>query len=347
MWVKGELFDDLQSVATRFADRLGDDVQPHLFDRISWYELTKAFARPEAHPLIAHAHAKGHDAWLFLDRKGRRTGQGLGSWYTLAYRPVFSKDVPDKVGFALLVAMARRLRKALSSIRLEPVPEADGTKDLLLRAFRKAGWSVSAAPKTGNWFTDVRGVQFADFWSRRPGQVRSTHDRRAKKFPMKLHIHSEVSPELWAHYESIFADSWKGEEGAPDFLRALAEHHAQNGSLRLGIASFEDRSIAAQLWTVDHGRAIIHKLAYREEAAPMSPGTLLSAAMFRHAIDTDHVQTISYGTGDDGYKRDWMDRRDQLFVLEFFNPLSVSGLLGMTRSAVSRTWKTLKLRKKT
>jgi CelD/BcsL family acetyltransferase involved in cellulose biosynthesis len=79
----------------------------------------------------------------------------------------------------------------------------------------------------------------------------------------------------------------------------------------------------------------------------MSPGTLLSAAMFRHAIDTDKVQSISYGTGDDGYKRDWMDQRDQLHILEFFNPLSVTGLFGMAKSAASRAFNALKTRKKT
>ena len=345
MWVKGELFDDLTSVAARFADRLSDEAQPHLFDRLSWFELTKGYACPEARPLIAHAHAQGHDVWLFLDRTKPQTARGLASWYTLAFRPVFSADTPEHIRYNLLVAMARRLRKTLGRFRLEPVPERDGTRDLLVRAFRKAGWSVAASPKTGNWFTDVGGIDFANFWARRPGQVRSTHDRRTKKFPMDLHILSEVSPDLWAHYEAIFADSWKGEEGAPEFLRALAEHHGKAGSLRLGFASLDGRPIAAQMWTVDHGHAIIHKLAYREESAAMSPGTLLSAAMFRQAIDTDKVKTISYGTGDDGYKRDWMDQRDQLFILEFFNPLSLTGLIGMARSAASRAWNALKPRK--
>jgi CelD/BcsL family acetyltransferase involved in cellulose biosynthesis len=164
---------------------------------------------------------------------------------------------------------------------------------------------------------------------------------------MDLHVHSEVTTNLWSQYEAIFADSWKGDEGAPEFLRALAEHHSKKGSLRLGFASYEGRPIAAQLWTVDHGHAIIHKLAYRDDSGQMSPGTLLSAAMFRHAIDTDKVKSISYGTGDDGYKRDWMDQRDQLYILEFFNPLSVTGLLGLAKSAASRAWNALKPRKKT
>lgn len=347
MWVKGELFDDLPAIAARFGERLSDEAQPSPFDRLSWFTRTQSLAKPDARALIAHAHAQGHDAWLFMDRVDKQRAQALASWYTLAYRPVFSEDVPDNIKRVLLVALARRLKKTLSTMQIEPVPELDGTTDLLVRSFRKAGWSVVASPKTGNWFADVAGLDFATFWTLRPGQVRSTHDRRKKKFPMDLQIYSELTPELWADYEAIFADSWKGEEGAPAFLRSMAEHASKIRSLRLGFASFEGRPVAAQLWTVDHGQAIIHKLAYRDDAASMSPGTLLSAEMFRHVIDVDHVDRISYGTGDDGYKRDWMDQRDQLHIIEFFNPVSLSGFIGILRSAISRLVNSLKPGKKT
>ena len=163
---------------------------------------------------------------------------------------------------------------------------------------------------------------------------------------MDIRIHTQVTDAVWSDYQQVFDASWKGEEGSPGFLRALAEHAAQTGTLRLGIARWNSRPVAAQLWTVDHGRAIIHKLAYREDAASMSPGTLLSAALFRHAIDVDQVATISYGTGDDAYKRDWMDEREQLFILEFFNPWSVSGLLGIARSAVGGALHSLTHRRK-
>lgn len=345
MWVKGELLDDLPTVAARFGERLSDTAQPHLFDRLSWLWLTHSQIHPNSKPLIAHAHAQGHDAWLFLMRHKRNHADGLGSWYTLSYRPIFSNGVPDDVRRPLLIAIARRLKKGLGTIRLEPVPERDGSKDLLLNAFRRAGWSTSSVPKTGNWFSEIAGSDFDAFWQARPGQVRSTHDRRLKKFPMEVAIYDAYSDDLWQQYESVFADSWKGDEGSPAFLKAMAKHQSTQGALRLGFASFEGQPVAAQLWTVDHGTAIIHKLAYRDEAAHMSPGTVLSAAMFRRAIETDKVNLISYGTGDDGYKRDWMDRRDQLHIIELFNPTSLSGLTGMFRSALGRVARALKGRK--
>src|SRR3546814_1064470 len=76
------------------------------------------------------------------------------------------------------------------------------------------------------------------------------------------------------------------------------------GTLRLGFARLEDQPVATQLWTVENGVALIHKLAHDQGFDGASPGSLLSHAMFAHAIDRDHVATIDYGTGDNGYKTD-------------------------------------------
>ncbi len=65
--------------------------------------------------------------------------------------------------------------------------------------------------------------------------------------------------------------------------------------------------MAAQFWTVENGIAYIHKLAHRTGARSLSPGTTLSAALFAHVIDVDHVTLVDFGTGDDPYKRDWME----------------------------------------
>ena len=58
-------------------------------------------------------------------------------------------------------------------------------------------------------------------------------------------------------------------------------------------------------------------------------------AMFRSALDEDHVSRIDYGTGDDAYKRDWMETRAPLWRLEAYNPRSLSGLVGAARAKAS------------
>ena len=56
-------------------------------------------------------------------------------------------------------------------------------------------------------------------------------------------------------------------------------------------------------------RAYIFKLAYDEEYAKWSAGTVLTAHMFRHELDIDRVVEIDYLTGDDPYKGAWMTQR--------------------------------------
>src|SRR3546814_9220867 len=87
----------------------------------------------------------------------------------------------------------------------------------------------------------------------------------------------------------------------------------------MGIARSDGLAVAAQLWTVENGVALIHKLAHREDAGAGSPGTLLSHAMFRHVIDTDKVTRIDFGPGADAYKRDWMESVRPLYQIDFYN----------------------------
>ncbi len=335
MWVKGELFDDFDAAALAARGSLDRLEQPNMFDRLDWFKTLWAHCPPGKAPLLARARADNCDAWLFLARTDERDAIALGNWYTLAFRPIFSGNPTEETQKAELVAIARRLASGLTRITLSPVPEEDGTADLLLEAFQKGGWTGFKAPKTGSWITRIEGKSFDEYWAERPGEVRSTHDRKLKKFGVTTEIFTQFDADAWAEYESIYGESWKGDEGSPTFLRAMAEMEGKAGALRLGIARHEGEAIAAQLWTIENGRAIIHKLAYREDKSEMSGGTILSAAMFRHAIDTDKVEVIDYGTGDDRYKQSWMTERHQLSVLTFHNPKTPTGLFRAAKASLA------------
>src|SRR3546814_14303993 len=88
----------------------------------------------------------------------------------------------------------------------------------------------------------------------------------------------------------------------------------------MGLARIEGAPVAAQYWTVEDGTAFIHKLAHVADSLTASPGTLLSAALFRHVIAVDRVARVDFGTGNDAYKRDWMNRHEPLWPIEAFNP---------------------------
>lgn len=337
MWVKGELFDDFDTVAACALDRLDRTNQINLFDRLTWFRLLWQHCPPGEFPLIARTRAENCDAWLFLAIVDGRNATSLANWYTLSFRPIFTADVPDTTKTGLLTALARRLgtgKSCLSTIQLSPVPEKDASVEIIAKAFRRGGWFVETTPVMVNWTANVAGKSFEEYWAERPGEVRSTYARKLKKSGITVEVHTEFDPEIWSEYEDIYDDSWKDEEGSPEFLRAIFEHEAKNGALRLGIARIEGRAIAAQLWTVEGGTAIIHKLAYREDASAHSPGTILTTEMFRHVLDNDHVSLIDYGTGDDRYKSDWMDTRNILHTVDLYNVKTISGLFGALRAMI-------------
>jgi CelD/BcsL family acetyltransferase involved in cellulose biosynthesis len=119
-------------------------------------------------------------------------------------------------------------------------------------------------------------------------------------------------------------------------LRAFAEQEGKAGRLRLGIARHDGRPVAAQFWTVEAGTAWIHKLAHLDAARHLSAGTSLTAALFEHVIDCDRVALVDFGTGDDTYKRDWMEEVRPRCRLDCHDPADPRSWPHIVRAAVQR-----------
>ena len=61
------------------------------------------------------------------------------------------------------------------------------------------------------------------WWASRPGALRNTVQRKAKKGIVDIQLLTTFDPGSWAAYEQIYAASWKPEEGDPALLRTFAE----------------------------------------------------------------------------------------------------------------------------
>lgn len=290
------------------------------FDRSDWFDLVAAQHWGHARRADAYGQSAGCSAWLPLieARAGHKTS--LSNWYSFSHRPLFSgsRD-PDAQRLALTDLLAG-LRSSTACISLYPVPENDGSSALLCRALRDAGWWFVDNPAGDNHWLDIPASDHDHWWTERPGALRNTVARKSKKGLVRIDIATRFDPDYWAAYETIYAASWKPEEGNPGLLRAFAKAEGAAGRIRLGVAWIDGQPVAAQFWTVENGCAYIHKLAHVEDSVKASPGTLLTAALFRHVISTDGVQRVDFGTGNDPYKRDWMNRHNRLWRIEAFNP---------------------------
>lgn len=280
------------------------------FDRLDWWQGLAEHCG--LNPRLAVASDGEALAVLPLHQEGGEL-RALSNWYTFRFRPIVS---PGADGHALIGAIASDLARRTSRINLAGLCNEDGSADLIERAFRDAGWIVLRETSDVNHILRIGGRSWDEYLASRPGPLRTTLKRKSGK--VQVQVLTRFDAATWADYEAIYAESWKPSEGSPAFLRDFAKREGSQGRLRLGIAHANGQAVAAQLWTVEGDTAFIHKLAHREEAKPLSPGSVLSAALFRHVIETDRVHTVDFGTGNDTYKRDWMEEVRPRFTLQMF-----------------------------
>ncbi|MFT4025960.1 MAG: GNAT family N-acetyltransferase [Novosphingobium sp.] len=300
------------------------------FDRLAWW---RGLAEEcQVNPLLAVAY-EGDDVAILPLRQEDGALHELANWYSFRVAPIVSTGAD---AIALLSTIARDIGERTGRIVLTKVAEHDAAA--LAEAFRAAGWFATMTPCDVNHVLRVNGRSYAEYLEGRPGQVRTTLKRKAKKVEVRLF--DTFDEAAWDAYEAIYAQSWKPEEGSPAFLRRFAREEGQAGRLRFALALAEGQPVAAQFWTVEAGTAFIHKLAHVEEAKPLSPGTTLSAALFERVIDRDKVSLVDFGTGNDGYKRDWMEEVRTRYRIELLRPLRPGNWV-----RISKTWAKAGLRR--
>ena len=220
MWVKGEYhtnFDTAEAIARGGNGKIAyknaaESSRPYnagLFDRFGWFRLHHSHICPEKPVLIPRAIAGGLSLWLFLvqDRSGHFNS--LSNYYSFHFRPVFTGADTGETRLPLMIALARRLKKQAASITMSPVPEADGSAELVRDGFRRAGWVVASAAATVKHSLTLDGRDFDAYWAGRPGEVRNTVARKARKGIVAIEILDHFDADIWAAYAEIYAQSWK------------------------------------------------------------------------------------------------------------------------------------------
>lgn len=293
------------------------------FDRPEWFTL---LAEAGQEPLVARADDGTSVVELVLTRTNGRL-EPLSNWYSFIWRPLGADQ-------RLLEQLAWALKSQSHRVTLWPVPDEDGSATRLERAFDAAGWQVRREACDHNHILPVEGRSFAQYLASRPGQMRTTLKRKAKKVDVTLL--DRFDPAAWDEYEAIYRESWKPDEGDPALLRRFAEQEGEAGRIRLGLAHAEGRAVAAQFWTVENGTAYIHKLAHREDAKHLSAGTTLSAALFEQVIDRDKVDLVDFGTGNDPYKRDWMELDRPRYRIDCLDPRQPRAWPALVKRALGR-----------
>jgi len=260
-------------------------------------------------------------AVLPLCKRSGEHWQALTNLYSSLYTLLMAEDNRREI----LDCLARGLvQTRFSSLRLDPVAEHDRNIGDLQRAMESLGVTCQRRFAFYNWIHRTEWQSFNEYMSSRPGRVRNTVMRKARKlerdydYSIRLYQEKDLQQAL-TDYDTVYKKSWKANELYGAFIEGLASTLAQAGWLRIAVLYVGKTPIAAQFWFVAHGRASIFKLVYDQEWKHYSPGSILTSYLMEHVIDNDKVSEIDFLTGNDAYKQDWMTERRERQILTCIN----------------------------
>lgn len=273
---------------------------------------------------------------------GRWMLRSVGNYYSPVFGPIWQTLAGEQVDWADAARSIKQLPFA-AVLQMQPL-EADGQfLSEMQRALRSAGYAVDRFFCFGNWYHLTQGQTFETYWAQRPSRLRHTVERARRRLDQthawRTEVLTHVSPALERAvdaFQSVYARSWKQPEQCPGFMPGLIRMAADTGALRLGQLWLDDEVVASQVWLVHGGKASIYKLAYVPGHEKLSLGSVLTAALMQHVIDSDQVAEVDYLMGDDAYKQDWMTHRRERVGLIAFDRRRWRGLLAWARHQAGR-----------
>lgn len=305
------------------------------FSNSAWLShFIEQICEPNWSILVPHDQIDGESLmFLYASASSKSTWMALSNYYSSLFSPLVTMAGNRIKTAEKLVAQIVAAKPRCATINLSPLDAGDPDISSIGAALARRGWYLRRYFCFGNWYLPCEGVSFQSYMGQRDSKLHNTWTRKSKRFfagsGNSVEIVSSLSEvdRAMDAYDSIYSKSWKNAEPYPNFVRAWAKVCAHRGWLRLGIASVDGVPIAAQFWFTVDRRAYIFKLAYDEDYSRWSAGTVLSAKMFEHSLDVDHVIEIDYLTGDDPYKKTWMSHRRERVGIIAHNPRTLRGLV--------------------
>ncbi len=346
---------DLPEAAQQDLARYRDAGSP--FASLPWFLNLQHYGQViegEVVYVLAHDHS-GTVACLPLlhchEQPPTQLLKAFSNYYTSQFEPVQS---PAHQGSAV-AALGYFLSETGTQTDIIDFRPMDAESPFLREAeaaLRRQGYWADRYFCFGNWYLDVAGRSYERYFKELPTKIRKNAPRERRRLEEKgmvVRIYSAPDGDLEqgiAAYDQVYNSSWKKPEPFPDFIPNLCRTAAQQGWLRLGVMTLGEEHIpvAAQLWLVKGDVAYIYKVAYVQEYAKQSVGTVLSCAMMEHVIDVDKVQQVDYGMGDDAYKREWMSHRREGFGLVAFNKRRWRGIAAAAKHFGGKVLRRLKER---
>jgi hypothetical protein len=313
-----------------------------LLDRSTFAEGTFGWFKTLAQTTLA----AGEDAIVVaaLDEAGairaalplaaQRTGnlRALTAPYTTRYTPLLADT-----------NWAKRLGLAAGSyiqttLRFDALDASDPGMAAFLTGLESSPLPSARFAHFLNWHDHI--ADFDRYWRERPGQLKSTVERKLSSLSKKHTLQFECATErekidqALATYEEVYNSSWKPVEPYPSFIGVMAQTLCEYRSVRLATLKIDGIAVAAQIWLVAGDKATIFKLAHSRNTGQFSPGTLLTHWMLSRLCREENVREVDFGRGGDSYKRDWLSCSSQRTGLIIANWKSAAGCSTLLREVL-------------
>ena len=338
------VYSSFDSLPAHFSGLLlGNHIASSVFHTPAWFHLMGQTLLSEGqYALRLYGVSAGEANALLLPMwhpiKNRylatRHLQGFGNYYSCEFGPITSLSGPA-LDEALTSVIATVMAETPAWHRLDFRPMAYGSACFASfeRILRKSGKAVQPYFISRNWHLEVEGRSYQQYYKELPSRLKNTLQRKSRQLSKQHTLRMDIITsdhgleEAINAYQNIYAASWKDPEPYTDFIPNLIRLCAHRGWLRLGVAYIDGQAAAAQLWIKYNGVASIYKLAYDNQYAKTSVGSLLTACLMEYVMDEDKVEKVDFLNGDENYKKDWMSHCGEYWGLTTFNTTTLLGCL--------------------
>jgi len=323
-----------------------DTIQPEdvpIFSNNQWYiDLEKSICNNTSTPYIITITDNKNQHTIPMtesSNKNIRRLKCMANYYTPFYKLVSSLIITDEIHHNIISTCSDSLLN-FHTIDIAPIYTEDA--EIWSKSLSSIGFKCHTYQHSTNWYHD-NILSVDQYWSLRPDKLIKIIENKKNKLKKiggyktvinRANDINELQIKL-SHYHHIYYESWKKLEPHPYFIDSICQHAWKNNKLRIGITYHHDFPVAAQIWFINNSTAYIFKLAHRHSYRKNSIGTLLTEKMINHVIDTDKVNCIDFLTGDDNFKKDWMQSNRPLMGVQACNPKTWQGKVFETINKLS------------
>jgi hypothetical protein len=298
-----------------------------------------------------------YEGWYSYNKLKVRVLKSLTNCESTRFDIIGTETAPDQV--------ARLIRTALDGsgcpvMVLDRVPAGSTLMNTVREACAASNLRLIVRKNSVNSLVTA-GTSFDDYFGKISGKfrknVKAAERKATEKGELRLltpRTENEVADFLRRGF-AIEESGWKGKQGsainknhrAKKFYSNLAKDFSAKGWLHLFLLDIDDDDIAFYFCVGRNGVIRALKIGVNEKRAKLGPGMILTKQVLHEMIDKKNMRLWDFGGGESRWKKDWANKKEQLYSLYIFPVTLIGNVSYLAASAFTKAHDILRSVKKT